>query len=165
MGTITIYQLLGKELFWSYHLTKVFTRFMDNVDQWIRNRRPSNFLQFINLCYVRVQQSFKSFNIRSIMLSNELMGKNWKHMTPSLVQIFSYSLPLAEEKSFEVWIEDMSPYLSSVGFVGLIYLAFTSAAIKTRKYVPSVQENDVWPKFIYQTVKLNRVSSVRQFQG
>ena len=67
---------------------------------------------------------------------------------------------LVEVKSSELW-GDMSPYLPYLGFVGLFSLAVASATLKTRKYVPSVQEKDVWPKLIYQTVEFNRTPSVR----
>ena len=55
----------------------------------------------------------------------------------------------------------MFPFLSYLGLVGLISLAVASATLKTRKYVPSVQDKDVWPKWIYQTVEVNRMPSVR----
>ena len=70
------------------------------------------------------------------------------------------SSDLVAVKSHELW-GDMSPFLSFLGHVGLISLAVASATLKTRKYVPSVQENSVWPKLIYQTVEFNRMPSVR----
>ena len=46
------------------------------------------------------------------------------------------------------------------GLLGFIFMVYVSATLKTRKYVASVQDEEVWPKLIYQTLEFKRKPSV-----